>query len=131
MDQTFFYTSILFYITGMGFGTSYSLVYVDCLDWVYTRPLFRVIRGVLGTCISGFVYWLFLLIPSNDNPTKFFFHYGLPAILISFFIYGVFPIICLRVGLVMIQQDSYLQTQEQAFIKKDGKMSFGDNDRKI
>ena len=24
LDQTFFFTSILFFITGMGFGTSYS-----------------------------------------------------------------------------------------------------------
>ena len=36
LDQTFFFSSILFFITGMGFGTSYSLVHVDCLDWVHT-----------------------------------------------------------------------------------------------
>jgi hypothetical protein len=73
LDQTFFYTSILFFITGMGFGTSYSLVHVDCLDWVHTTPLLRVLRGFIGSAISIGIYYLFQLIPSNDEPTRYFF----------------------------------------------------------
>jgi hypothetical protein len=40
----------------MGFGTSYSLVHVDCLDWVHTSLLKRIARGVLGCAIMAGVY---------------------------------------------------------------------------
>lgn len=84
----------------MGFGTSYSLVHVDCLDWVHTSWKLRVVRGIIGCAISVGVYFLFMLIPCNDNPTKYFFQYALPALFISFFIYGVYPILCLKMKLV-------------------------------
>jgi hypothetical protein len=100
LDQTFFFTSILFFITGMGFGTSYSLVHVDCLDWVHTDLPRRLARGFLGSGIVAGIYLLFQLIPCNDNPTRFFFLYGLPSLSLSFFIFGVFPIICSKIGLV-------------------------------
>ena len=100
LDQTFFYTSILFFITGMGFGTSYSLVHVDCLDWVHTDWKLKLGRGVFGSAIAAGVFFAFQEIPCNDNPTRFFFLYALPAFLISFFVFGVFPIICSKIGLV-------------------------------
>lgn len=84
----------------MGFGTSYSLVHVDCLDWVHTPRLLRIVRGLIGCGIAIAVYYLFQLIPSNDEPTKYFFEFALPSLLLSFFIYGVFPILCLKVKLV-------------------------------
>jgi len=56
LDQTFFFTAILFYIIGMGFGTSYSLLYVDCLDWVHTSLSKRIARGLLGCIIMAGVY---------------------------------------------------------------------------
>jgi hypothetical protein len=100
LDQTFFFSSILFFITGMGFGTSYSLVHVDCLDWVHSEFYLRIIRGVLGCLISGSVFVAFQLIPCNDNPTRFFFLYALPALSLSFFVFGIFPILCQKIGLV-------------------------------
>ena len=100
LDQTFFYTSILFFITGMGFGTSYSLVHVDCLDWVHTSLPVRILRGILGCAIVGGVYFAFQQVPCFDNPTRFFFRYALPSLSLSFFIFGVFPIICVKIGLV-------------------------------
>ena len=100
LDQTFFYTSILFYITGMGFGTSYSLVHVDCLDWVHTSLPLRILRGIIGCGLVFGAYLLFQMVPANDNPTRFFFRYALPSLSLSFFIYGVMPIISLKLGLV-------------------------------
>jgi hypothetical protein len=94
LDQTYFFTSVLFFIIGMGFGTSYSLTKVDCLDWVHTCLWKRIVRGILGCAIVSGVFIAFQLIPSNDNPTRFFFHYTLPSFSLSFFTYGVFPIIC-------------------------------------
>lgn len=84
----------------MGFGTSYSLVHVDCLDWVHTMIHFRILRSVVGGAIVGTVYWLFTLIPAHDNPTRYFFHFAVPALLLSFFIYGLYPVFCLKIGLV-------------------------------
>jgi len=84
----------------MGFGTSYSLVHVDCIDWVHTSLLKRIIRGLLGSAISVGTFYLYRLIPTNDSPTKYFFHFALPCLQSSFFVYGIFPIICLRIGLV-------------------------------
>jgi hypothetical protein len=105
----------------MGFGTSFSLVHVDCLDWVHTGVVRRFIRGILGTAIATGIYFLFVLIPSNDNPTKFFFHFALPAMLISFFIYGLFPIICLKINLVVVQEGMlhYDQVNQIAYDRND------------
>jgi hypothetical protein len=46
--QTFFYTDVLFFMIGMGFGTSYSTAYVNPFEWVHTRLSKRLARGVLG-----------------------------------------------------------------------------------
>ena len=100
LDQTFFFTAVLFFIIGMGFGTSYSLVYVDCLDWVHTRLWKRLLRGVIGCGIVTGIFITLQLIPCNDNPTRFFFRYTVPALSLSFFTYGIFPIICKYLGLV-------------------------------
>lgn len=84
----------------MGFGTSYSLVHVDCMNWVHTDLIRRIVRGILGTAIAGGVFYTFQMIPCNDNPTRFFFLFAFPALTISFFVFGVFPIICNKIGLV-------------------------------
>lgn len=113
LDQTFFFTSILFFITGMGFGTSYSLVYVDCLDWVHTSIMIRLIRGVLGCTLVTGLFMAYQEIPCNDNPTRFFFRYALPAMSLSFFIYGLFPIICQKLKLVQENDRSDYQMNLQ------------------
>lgn len=87
-------------MTGMGFGTSFSLVYVDCLDWVHTSKILKLIRAIIGCGIIILVYWLCQLVPAHDNPTRYFFHFVLPALTLSFFIYGVFPLLCLKMKLV-------------------------------
>lgn len=56
LDQTFFYASILLFITGMGFGTSFSLVHVDCIDWVHTGIIKRLLRAILGSAIAVAAY---------------------------------------------------------------------------
>ena len=47
-------TSILFYIIGLGFGTSYSLLQVDCFDFVRTHWAKKVGRAFLG---CGLAEW--------------------------------------------------------------------------
>lgn len=63
----------------------------------------KLLRLVLGLSISiGIAYFFFFITQhSNDQATKFFFIFFLPNALISFFIFGFFPIICNRIGLVI------------------------------
>ena len=86
---------------GMGFGTSYSIAYVNPFDWVHTKFYKRVIRGVVGTLlvwVIGFIFQKFVLV--YDQSTIYIVQRALPALLFSLFIYGCFPIICQKVGLV-------------------------------
>ena len=56
-DETLSQIGILFYLVGMTFGCSYSLLKIDCIDWVRTRLHKRLIRGFVAIVI----YCLFLL----------------------------------------------------------------------
>ena len=89
----------------MGFGTSYSLVHVDCLDWVHTWWPLRLIRTIIGGGLVGLAYWGFISIPAHDNPTRYFFHFVLPALILSFFIYGIFPVLCLKLKMVHVKRE--------------------------
>lgn len=100
MGFSFFTTGILFFMIGMGFGTSFSLVYVDCLDWVHTSFKKKLLRGILAGVVAAGIKIGFQNIPCNDNPTRYFFWEILPNALISFLCYGVLPIVCKRIGLV-------------------------------
>ena len=78
----------------MSFGTSYSIQIVDPIDWVHTSLTKRIIRGVLGVGISIGFYTLMYLINPVDQSTIFIVHKLTIALVSSFFIYGLFPIIC-------------------------------------
>ena len=100
LDQTFEFSAILFFVVGMGFGTSYSITHVDCLDWVHTGYWKRVARGLLGVTITGGLFILIKTTTIIDPDTHYFIHHALPALSFSLFIYGLFPLICKRIGLV-------------------------------
>ena len=102
LNQTFDYTAILFYLIGMVFGQSYSLNYVKPLLWVHTPWHKKILRTILGIGICAGVYWVFwyFAITTTNEPTKFTFVFAVPFLLLSFFTYGFFPIICQKIGLV-------------------------------
>ena len=60
-------------------------------------------RAALGSAIITVVYYLTRLIPAYDNASKYFFLYMFPALLFSVFIYGIWPVICLKIGLVKVE----------------------------
>lgn len=92
--------NVLFFIVGMGFGTSYSIAHVDCLDWVHTRVWKRLLRGVIGCGITIAVFILLRMIHSLDTGTIFMMHHMVPALFFSLFNYGWYPLICSKIGLV-------------------------------
>jgi hypothetical protein len=101
--QTFYQTSIIFFIIGMAFGQPFSLSYVRPLLWVHSEVWRKVIRTVLGIAICiGISYgFYFLAINSSNMTTKYFWIFLLPNIIVSFFIFGIYPIICNWIGLVI------------------------------
>lgn len=131
LDQTFNYVSVLFFIVGMGFGTSYSITQVDCLDWVHTGTLKKVIRGVIGCSIIYGITFGCRSIETNDEATIFVLHNAFPALICSLFIFGIFPAICLKVNLVDIRDHeesqnefmtkSTIQILQTTNIRSDGK----------
>ena len=88
----------------MGFGTSFNLVYVDCIDWVHTLVSLRLLRAIIGVAISAAIFYVFYLIPTADNPSKFFFAYFLPYQTISVVMYGVYPVLCNKLSLVKVHE---------------------------
>jgi len=101
LQETFEWSSILFYLVGMAFGCSYSLVEVNCIDWVKTSLLKRLMRATLGCVISAGLYFAFQLIDIDDQHlTEYLLTMVLPFMIIPFFIYGPFLIICQKIGLV-------------------------------
>ena len=89
----------------MVFGWPYALHHFSALQWLNTTVWKRLIRMVLGLAIAiGVQYFFYWAVKqTNDIATRFFFGYALPNFLNSFFIFGLFPVICKRLKLV--QQD--------------------------
>lgn len=100
--ETFRWTAILFQIVGISFGTSYSLMSVDCFDWVKTVWWKRLIRGILGLGISYGMFEVFDLIGNlqNERTFNYIFDMVVPFTVVPLFIYGPFQILCKKIGLV-------------------------------
>ena len=62
----------------------------------------------------GIAYFFFFVTKnSNDQATKFFFIFFLPNALVSFFVFGFFPIICNRIGLVISSEQFQMMKKLQ------------------
>ena len=100
----------MFYLVGMGFGCSYSLVQVDCIDWVKTSLPKRLVRGIIGCCLGLGVYLLCLMFSLKDaHVTEYVVTSVVPLLVIPFFTYGPFLILCQKIGLVDQQTYQYDQ----------------------
>ena len=102
-------SAMIFYVIGMVFGQSYNLNYVKPLNWVQTHWTKRAARAVLGAFVATGLYALFFLFmrDNSDTATVYFFRNALPAFTISFIMYGVFPVLCKRLGLVASNNPSF------------------------
>ena len=85
----------------MGFGCSFSLVEVDCIDWVKTGWKKKVVRSVLGVALlvalyEGITFWDY----GNNEITIFFFKAAVPMFVSSFVLYGPYLVLCQKMGLV-------------------------------
>jgi ABC-type Co2+ transport system permease subunit len=88
----------------MGFGCSYSLVEVDCINWVKTSLSKRILRTILGGVITIAIYKAFQAITFKDQPLQSYcFNQLLPSFFIPFVIYGPFLVMCQKLKLVDTQ----------------------------
>jgi len=86
----------------MVFGQSYNINYVKPLNWVHTSRLKRITRTILGVIIAAGLYAIpfTLLRNDRDQSTIFYLKFAFPAFMISFMMYGIYPILCKKIGLV-------------------------------
>ena len=90
----------------MGFGCSFSLVEVDCINWVKTSLSKRILRTILGGAIAIGIYFMFHAIGNQleDQPLQFYvLNQLLPSFFIPFVIYGPFLVLCQKLKLVDTQ----------------------------
>ena len=57
LTDTFLEMVVLFYLTGMGFGCSYSLLDVDSIEFVKTSNSRKAVRTILGVVLSTGMYY--------------------------------------------------------------------------
>ena len=65
----------------------------------------------------GIAYFFYYFVKdTNDQATKYFFIFLLPNFLVSFFVFGWFPIICNWMGLVITRENfgQIMQRRKQA-----------------
>ena len=101
MQETFESVEILFWIVGMGFGCSYSLVEVDCIDWVKTDWRRKLARTLLVIVITSGCFLLVEYFGKSENElTEFVLFKIIPMLAISFVMYGPFLVVCNKCKLV-------------------------------
>jgi len=91
---------------GMTFGCSFSLSYVDVLDWVHTTMWKKVVRSILGAGIAAGLFILFSFNMSVDPLTRFVLNHALPGFFVPFCMYGLWPIVCTKINLVSLPEES-------------------------
>lgn len=105
LTETFNWSCGLFYIVGMGFGCSYSLVEVDCMNWIKTSFVKRLIRAILAIVLSVLMFLLltdpkYISLEDESYLTEFFVRWFLPYSIIPFVMYGPYLILCQKLRLV-------------------------------
>ena len=106
LNQTFYKSAVIFTLIGMIFGWPYALHHFSALQWINTSLWKRVLRMVLGLAITVGVqvFFTWCVSSTNDIATMYFFGYAVPYFVNSFFIFGLYPIICTWIGLVQEDQ---------------------------
>ena len=109
LNQTFDKSAIIFVVIGMIFGWPYALLHFSALQWINTSFWKRLVRTILGVSITvgNQVFFTWVTRETNDIATKFFFGEAVPFFLNSYFIFGLFPILCKHMRLVQ-QEDTFV-----------------------
>ena len=96
MNQTFYKSAVIFVLIGMVFGWPLALHYFSALQWINTSLWKRLLRTVLGLAlVFGTTYFIRWTVEgTNDISTLYFFGYSVPYFATSFFVFGLYPIVC-------------------------------------
>lgn len=93
----------------MIFGWPFAMHHFKALplQWINTSWWKRIIRMVLGLAVAFGITFLFhwTVHASNDLATKYFFGYAIPAFLSSYWIFGIFPIVCKWLHLIQNEKE--------------------------
>jgi len=110
LNQTFEKSSVIFVVIGMIFAWPFAMLHFSALQWINTARWKRVVRMILGLSIAvgAFFFFAWIVSDTNDLATIFFFGHALPNFLISFFIFGLFPIMCKWMHLIQ-KEDQFVE----------------------
>ena len=109
LSQTFCKSSVLCTLMGMLFGWPFAMHHFQALQlqWINTKLWKRLVRLVFGIAVAvgidGFFLWV--ISNSNDLSTKYLFGYAVPNFLSSYWIFGIFPIVCKWTHLVQDEKE--------------------------
>lgn len=105
LSATYEYSAMLFFLIGMVFGQSYAIQFVQPLLWVGANWLKRVFRTLIGVGLAVCLYAPFYygVRDLNDDTTRFMFLALIPALTISFLMYGVYPRVCKTMGSLLMK----------------------------
>ena len=107
LQSTYTTSGGLYVLIGAIFGQTYTLEYVKPLLWIYT-PFWKKLLRTIIAIIPVFVllYFLSPLFGQMNVPANI---YILSSIVLnlacSFFIFGLFPIFCWKIGLVITEKE--------------------------
>jgi len=110
LSATFIYAGVLMYPVGMAFGQSFNLIYVEPLRWIYTDWKAKCLRTFLGTILVvglwGLMMWIYM--KSNGNMARFVWGTLLPCGFLSYLVFGLWPLVCSKIGLINNQSQELL-----------------------
>ena len=101
-SDTFDYSSIMFYMVGVIFGTSHSMTKIDFLAWIHTSLPLKMIRMAVAIVIYIAIIYSFMSFRSDTSSsvTDYFFYSAIPQLLSGFIVHGPLVLLCNKMGLV-------------------------------
>jgi hypothetical protein len=97
LQRTLDNQTILYTIIGLSFGCSFSLTYVDAIEFVKTSRYKKLVRGVLAIAVIVLLNELFDFIASSgtfSNVEKYVINSILRSGFIPYFIVGPYVVLC-------------------------------------
>ena len=111
INATFASTGVLFVLIGANFGQSFAINFVRSVQWSHTPLWKRLVRSLLGLSLAIGVTESMALFTNKmtDFASQYFYSHLLTNLVLSFFIFGLYPVICSKCGL-MISAEDFKQT---------------------
>ena len=106
LKATYDKQAALYVLIGATFGQSYSLNYVQPLLWIHTPMWKKVIRMLIPIIPITAYYYLSInyINLSQESPWHYILNWSLINLIESYFIFGLYPILCKKLHLTVTEE---------------------------